>query len=71
MIQIPSKDLQSGKDYVVAMVAIPINSQLVIVSGKRQLTLKAIDIAHYSGNRANRGLSLPKGFQRVDGLLGG
>ena len=71
LIQIPSKDLQSGKDYVVAMVAIPINSQLVIVSGKRQLTLKAIDIAHYSGNRANRGLSLPKGFQRVDGLLGG
>jgi topoisomerase-4 subunit A len=71
LIQIPTKDLQSGKDHVVAMAAIPVNSQLVIVSGKRQLTLKAIDIAHYSGNRANRGLSLPKGFQRVDGLFCG
>jgi topoisomerase IV subunit A len=71
LIQIPTKDLQSGKDHVVAMAAIPVNSQLVIVSGKRQLTLKAIDIENYSGNRANRGLSLPKGFQRVDGLQGG
>lgn len=71
LIQIPTKDLASSKDYVIAMAAIPVNSQLVIVSGKRQLTLKAIDIAHYSGNRANRGLSLPKGFQRVEGLLGG
>ncbi|NOU20549.1 MAG: DNA topoisomerase IV subunit A [Methyloglobulus sp.] len=71
LIQIPTKDLASSKDYVIAMAAIPVNSQLVIVSGKRQLTLKAIDIAHYFGNRANRGLSLPKGFQRVEGLLGG
>jgi topoisomerase IV subunit A len=71
LIQIPNKDLQSGKDHVVAMTAIAVNSQLVIISGKRQLTLKAIDIAHYSGNRANRGLSLPKGFQRVESLLGG
>ncbi|WP_411727802.1 DNA topoisomerase IV subunit A [Methyloglobulus sp.] len=71
LIQIPNKELQSGKDHIVAMAAIPVNGQLVIVSGKRQLTLKAIDIAHYSGNRANRGLSLPKGFQRVEDLLSG
>ncbi|MEQ1738750.1 MAG: DNA topoisomerase IV subunit A [Methyloglobulus sp.] len=71
LIQIPSKDLEAGKDHVVAMAGIPVNSQLVIVSGKRQLTLKTNDIAHYTGNRANRGLSLPKGFQRVEGLLVG
>jgi topoisomerase-4 subunit A len=68
LIQIPSKDLQSGKDYVVSVVALPLNSSLVIVAGKRQLTLKSNDIAHYSGNRANRGLHLPKGFQKVDNL---
>jgi topoisomerase IV subunit A len=71
IIQIPTKEIQSVKDHVVAMAAIPINSQLVVLSGKRQLTLKAIDIAHYSGSRANRGLFLPKGFQKVDSLLSG
>jgi topoisomerase IV subunit A len=71
LIQIPSKDLEAGKDHVVAMTGLPVNSPLVIVSGKRQLTLKTNDIAHYTGNRANRGLSLPKGFQRVEGLLVG
>jgi topoisomerase IV subunit A len=71
IIQIPSKDIASDKDRVVAMAAIPVNGQLVVISGKRQLTLKANDIAHYSGSRANRGLYLPKGFQKVDGLLVG
>jgi topoisomerase IV subunit A len=69
LIQIPGKDLQTGKDQVVAMAAVPVNGQLVIMSGKRQLTLKANDITHYSGSRANRGLNLPKGFQRVESLL--
>ncbi|ESS70806.1 DNA topoisomerase 4 subunit A [Methyloglobulus morosus KoM1] len=71
IIQIPTKDLSADKDRVIAMATIPANGQLVIVSGKRQLTLKTNDIAHYSGNRANRGLNLPKGFQRVDGLFAG
>jgi topoisomerase-4 subunit A len=68
LIQIPTSDLIAGKDYVVATVSIPEQSSLKIVSGKRFLTLKPADIEHYSGNRANRGLSLPRGFQRVDGL---
>jgi topoisomerase IV subunit A len=71
IIQIPSKDLATDKDRVVAMAAIPVNGQLVVVAGKRQLTFKANDIAHYSGNRANRGLNLPKGFQKVDGVMAG
>jgi topoisomerase IV subunit A len=69
IIQIPTKDLITGKDQVVSITAIPVANQLVVISGKRQLTLKANDLAHYSGNRANRGLYLPKGFQRVDGLI--
>jgi len=69
IIQIPTKDLSAGKDKVVAMAAFPADGQLVIVSGKRQLTLKANDIEHYSGSRANRGLFLPKGLQKVD-ILG-
>jgi topoisomerase-4 subunit A len=70
LIQIPSTDLAAGKDYVVAIAAIPANGQLKILAGKRQLTLKAQDIEHYSGSRAKRGMALPRGFQRVDGLEG-
>ena len=68
MIQIPSADLTTGKDCVVAMSAIQKNSQLRIIAGKRHLTLKELDLEHYSGSRGKRGLALPKGFQRVDNL---
>lgn len=68
LIQIPVTDLAAGKDYVVAALAIPEHSPLKVISGKRFVTLKAADIDHYTGSRANRGLALPRGFQRVDGL---
>jgi topoisomerase IV subunit A len=69
LIQIPSGDLTSGKDCVVAMVTLPVNGQLKIMAGKRQLTLKGLDLEHYYGSRAKRGMALPRGFQRVDDLL--
>jgi topoisomerase-4 subunit A len=68
LIQIPPTDLLSEKDYVVAALSIPENSSLKVLSGKRFLTLKAADIEHYTSSRAKRGLALPRGFQRVDGL---
>ncbi|MFA6163423.1 MAG: DNA topoisomerase IV subunit A [Methylobacter sp.] len=68
LIQIPSADLVAGKDCVVAMVAMPENSQLKVISGKRHIRLVGSDIEHYSGSRAKRGSALPRGFQRVDEL---
>jgi topoisomerase-4 subunit A len=68
LIQIPHADLVSGKDNVIGMVTLPETGLLQMVSGKRTLTLKTIDIERYSGNRANRGSALPRGFQRIDGL---
>ncbi len=68
LIQIPGADIVSGQDAVVAVMALMPESELKILSGKRHLTLKAIDIAHYTGHRANRGTQLPRGFQKVDGL---
>ena len=70
LIQISAVDLAAGKDFVVAILAIPENSPLKVVSGKRFLTLKAADIEHYTGSRAKRGMALPRGFQRVEGLEG-
>ena len=68
LIQIPAADMAAGKDAVVAVTALPANGELKIVSGKRFVTLKAMDIAQYSGSRAQRGHALPRGFQKVDGL---
>ncbi|HIG41307.1 MAG: DNA topoisomerase IV subunit A [bacterium] len=39
---------------------------LVVSSGKRYLKLKINDLEHYRGERARRGLKLPRGFQKVD-----
>jgi topoisomerase-4 subunit A len=68
LIQIPPADLAEETDYVVAVLSIPEQSPLKVVSGKRFLTLKAADIEHYTSSRAKRGLHLPRGFQRVEGL---
>ena len=68
LIQIPSGDLVSGKDAVVAVTALAAGGELKILSGKRHVTLKGVNIEQYSGHRANRGSALPRGFQKVDGL---
>jgi topoisomerase-4 subunit A len=68
LIQIPASDLENKADYVIAVVAIADNCTLKVISGKQFVILKAADIAHYLGNRAKRGLALPRGFQRVDSL---
>ena len=39
---------------------------LVIESGKRTLNLSIDDLEHYFGERARRGLKLPRGLQKVD-----
>ncbi len=39
---------------------------LVVHSGKRYIKLNMDDLQHYRGERARRGLKLPRGFQKVD-----
>ncbi|MGY6277208.1 DNA topoisomerase IV subunit A [Methylomonas sp. MgM2] len=68
LIQIPGADVTSGKDAVAAIAALPNGGELKVISGKRYVTLKSVDIEQYSGNRANRGTALPRGFQKVDAL---
>lgn len=68
LIQISPEELKNKHDFVVAFTILKPESALIISSGKRNLTLKASDLALYTGNRAKRGTLLPKGFQRVDAL---
>jgi topoisomerase-4 subunit A len=69
LIQIPTNDLQASTDKVISTAVIAQDGFLRVISGKRHLTLKTIDIEHYTGNRAKRGLALPRGFRRVDEIL--
>lgn len=68
IIQIPTLDLSTGADKVVAVLTIAPGQALQILSGKRSLTLKGSDLALFTSARAKRGMPLPRGFQRVDGL---
>jgi len=70
LIQIPTKDLMAKVDALlfVGVISGEYGQTMRILSGKRHLKLKAVDIEHYGGNRARRGLFLPHGFKRVDGL---
>ena len=57
-----------GEDRILAACVVPAAASLTLVCGKRTLTLKPADLAHYLGARASRGGHLPRGFQRVDSM---
>lgn len=68
MINVPASRVASGEEFVVGMAVLMPDDALVLQSGKRTLTLKGADLAHYIGERGRRGNKLPRGFQRVDGM---
>ncbi|MBW4018289.1 DNA topoisomerase IV subunit A [Moraxella osloensis] len=61
-------DLKDG-DSVVAITTFAEGDSLSLDSGKRTLTLKPMDIANFMGTRGRRGALLPKGFQKVSGVM--
>lgn len=66
IIGIPAGRVMDRLEFVVAMAVIPEQAALTVHSGKRHVTLKPADLAHYSGERGRRGNKLPRGFQNVD-----
>lgn len=69
IIGIPGERVASREEYLTDLAVLPSGSTLVLQAGKRTLSLKADDLEHYKGERGRRGNKLPRGFQRVDGLL--
>jgi len=68
LIQIPGARLESGDERVVATALLTERQELVVVAGGRLTRLKGQDLAVYRGTRAQRGVLLPRGLQRVDRL---
>ena len=66
IINIASARVASREEYCVAIVVLDENSRLTLYSGKRHFTLKPDDLAHFQGERGNRGNKLPRGFRKVD-----
>ena len=69
IIGIPGDRVASREEYLTDLAVLPAGATLVLQAGKRTLSLKADDLEHYKGERGRRGNKLPRGFQRVDGLL--
>lgn len=68
IINIPTAKAQAREELMIAFTVLIETQSLSITSGKRTLTLKPKDLKHYKGERGRRGLKLPRGFQKADGL---
>ncbi len=68
IIGIPGAKVQAREDFIKQLVVVPENASVTLHAGKRKLTLKPADLAHYQGERGRRGALLPRGLQRVDSI---
>ena len=69
LLSISLEKASSREEYVVAITLINENEKLLIIAGRRKLTVNSKDLQHYRGTRGRRGSKLPKGFQKVTQLL--
>ncbi|HET7569404.1 MAG TPA: DNA topoisomerase IV subunit A [Gammaproteobacteria bacterium] len=69
LMAIPAKKAAAREEYLVAMLSVPADDTLVILSGQRHMRLKPAELDGYVGERGRRGSKLPRGFRKVDGLV--
>jgi len=65
LLNIPPAKFKSGEETLAATAAFLEGAHLLIYSGKRYLRLKPADIDAFLGERARRGMKLPKGYRQV------
>lgn len=68
IIQIPPKRVAEREEYVVDIVVLGEEDNLLVYAGKRHLTMKPKDWEGYVGERGRRGNKLPRGYQRAERL---
>ncbi len=66
LIEIPKAKLTQGERVAGVAVVAEGRGEVTLYAGARKLILKWSDLVEYNGNRAQRGGSLPRGFQRVE-----
>jgi topoisomerase-4 subunit A len=65
LINIPPKRLKAGEEFMLGMVVVAENEEVLVWAGQRYLRIGRKDLEHFRGERAKRGHKLPRGFQRV------
>jgi topoisomerase-4 subunit A len=69
IIGIPTARAQSREELLVGLLVFGDDDILQVNSGRQHLKLRLSDLEHYHGERGRRGNRLPKGFQKVSGLV--
>ena len=70
LINIPGPKYKSGAEKMVAATVVPEDGHLEVYTGTRKMTIKWNDLDDYYGDRALRGSMLPKGWRKVERLVG-
>ncbi|MDH3614334.1 MAG: DNA topoisomerase IV subunit A [Gammaproteobacteria bacterium] len=70
LLNIPGRKYQSGEEKLIAAAVVPEDGNLLVHCGTRVMTIKWDDSDPYYGERALRGGLLPKGWRKVDRLVG-
>jgi len=70
LINIPGPKYKSGTEIMVAATVVPEDGSLQVQTGTRMMTIKWNDLDDYYGDRALRGSMLPKGWRKVERLIG-
>ncbi len=65
LINIPQARFSAGQEWMQSVIIVPHERSLTLHAGRRHLTLKPADLAHYAGERGKRGHKLPRGLQKV------
>jgi topoisomerase-4 subunit A len=65
LINIPQAAFGNKREWLHSVTVVPEGESVTLHAGKRHLTLKPADIAHYTGERGKRGHKLPRGLQKV------
>ncbi|NNC77174.1 MAG: DNA topoisomerase IV subunit A [Woeseiaceae bacterium] len=70
LINIPGPKYKAGEEKLVAAAVLPEDGDLQVHCGKRVMTIRWNDTDDYYGERALRGRFLPKGWRKVNRLIG-
>lgn len=68
LINIPSARFSAGSEWLQSVIVVPQEKSLTLHAGRRHLTLKPADLAHYTSERGKRGHKLPRGLQKVSAV---
>ena len=68
IINIPTARAKTREELMSILFVLPADGSLVILAGRRTLTLKPGNLADFMGKRGQRGRKLPRGFQHVSRL---